>query len=191
MINVIIIITRLTIGLGDTFNFILLLNGIRVGGSTRGIDEFLGQTLGHGLQIAKGGLPGAGGQQVEGIIDATKGGHIDGLSSNDSGATDARGVFAGTGIENGVHDDLNGILVREQVNDLERVLDDADGHEFFAGVASFFHQADGEAFHDGTRGFAEALLGVATGRVWQVGGVVALAGDVVLLRIQRRCCDDV
>ncbi len=44
----------LTIRFTDTLNFILLFNGIRVGRSTSGIDQFLRQTLGHRFQVTKG-----------------------------------------------------------------------------------------------------------------------------------------
>jgi hypothetical protein len=129
----------LTIRLGHTLDFILLLNGIGVTGPPGRIDEFLGQAFRHGLQVAKGGFAGARREQIEGVVHAAKGRHIDGLSSDHSRATDARRVFPGTGVDNGIHDDLNGILVREQMDDFQGVLNDADGHELFTGVAAFFH----------------------------------------------------
>ena len=39
----------LTIGLGHALDLVLLLDRVRVAAAARGIDQFLGQTLAHGL----------------------------------------------------------------------------------------------------------------------------------------------
>lgn len=52
--------------------------------------------------------------------------------------------------------------------DLKGVVDDTDGHEFLAVVAAVHHQGVGQALDDGALGFAEALHGVAAGRVGDV-----------------------
>jgi hypothetical protein len=73
-------------------------------------------------------------------------------------------------------------LVRQEVDDFERVLDDATGHELLSGVAALAHEAAREAFDNGTRRLAEALLLVAARSVGQERDVVALAGNVILLQ---------
>ena len=40
----------------------------RVGGALGSVDELVGQALGDGLDVAEGGLPGARGQQVDGLV---------------------------------------------------------------------------------------------------------------------------
>ena len=175
-----ILIYCLTVRLTDTFNFILLLDGIAIGRSTRGVDEFLREALGHGLQVAETGFPRAGGQQVQGVVDTAKGGHIDGLATDHTGSTDTRRIFARTRVDNGVHHDLHRVLVREQVNDFERVLNDAHGHQFLARVAALLHETASEALDDRAGSLAETLLGVSSSRVRQIGGVVTLAGNVIL-----------
>ena len=40
-----------------------------------------------------------------------------------------------------MYTDLDGVLVREEVDDLERMCDDADGQELLAVVAALHHQA--------------------------------------------------
>lgn len=44
---------------------------------------------------------------------------------------------------------LYGVLVREEVDDLEGVLDDASRHQLLTAVASLAHQRAAEALHDG------------------------------------------
>ena len=43
-------------------------------------------------------------------------------------------------VNDGVHQDLDGVLVCEQVNDLKGVLDDAHSHHLLAVVAPMLHQ---------------------------------------------------
>lgn len=65
----------------------------------------------------------------------------------------------------------------QAAHDLERVRNDADGHELLAVVAAVHHQRVGEALNDGAVGLAEALGGIATGGVRDVDGGADL--DVV------------
>ena len=51
---VIVSVFVLAVRLGDTLNFILLLDGIRVGRSPRSINEFFCEAFGHGFEIAEG-----------------------------------------------------------------------------------------------------------------------------------------
>ena len=72
--------------------------------------------------------------------------------------------------------DLSG----EQMDDLERVLEDADGHELFAIVAAVHHERIGHPLHDGALGLAEPFGRVTAGAVRQKLGVLFLDGQVVL-----------
>ena len=61
---------------------------------------------------------------------------------------------------------------------------DADGHKLLAVVASVHHKGVGEALNNGTVGLAEALDGIAAGRVRDVDGgpnldVVTVGKDLV------------
>ena len=71
-------------------------------------------------------------------------------------------------------------LSREQVDDLEAVLHNPDGHQLLAVVASVHHQRVVQALDDGALGIAETLGGVAAGAVRHVLGKLLLHGDVVL-----------
>ena len=90
----------------------------------------------------------------------------DGTSRPDTGR-----VFTGTGVDDGVNEDLDGVLVGEEVDDLEGVLDDAGGHQLLAVVATVHHQGVGETLDDGALGFAESFDLVTSGGVGEVDGV--------------------
>ena len=49
---------NLTIGLSNTLNFILLLDGIGVRRTTGSIDDFIGETFGNSLDISEGSFSG-------------------------------------------------------------------------------------------------------------------------------------
>lgn len=82
-----------------------------------------------------------GREQRNRLVDAAQRRHIDGLATDGTLRTDTRRVLTGTGVDDGVDEDLDGVLVREEVDDLERVRDDADGEELLAVVAALHHQA--------------------------------------------------
>ena len=52
---------------------------------------------------------------------------------------------------------LDGVLVGEEVDDLERVRDDADGEELLAVVAAVHHERVDETLNDGCTGCQWAL----------------------------------
>lgn len=64
-----------------------------------------------------------------------------------------------------------------KTDDLEGVGDDADSHQLLSVVAAVHHEGVGETLNDGAVGLAEALDGIAAGRVRQVDGGTDL--DVV------------
>lgn len=72
---------------------------------------------------------------------------------------------------------LDGVLVGEEVDDLEGVGDDADGQELLAVVATLHHERVDQALNDGHLSLLELLLGVAAGGVGEVDSMADL--DVV------------
>ena len=107
---------RLSVGLGDTLELVLLLDGVRVGGALGGVDQLLGETLGNGLDVAESGLTGTDSQEGDGLVDAAEGRDIDGLATDGTGGTDTGGVFTGTAVDDGVNGDLEGVLVGHDVD---------------------------------------------------------------------------
>lgn len=74
---------------------------------------------------------------------------------------------------------LEGVLVGQQVHNLERLLQNANGQQLLAVVASLAHQCVGQALHNGAQSLPETLDLVATRRVWEVDLVLGLDGDKV------------
>ena len=98
---------------------------------------------------------------------------------------------------------LDGVLVGEEVDDLERVCNDADGEELLSVVAALHHQASrkgvrvckvyskyrqrntpvNQSLNDGHLRLLELLLGITASGVGEVDGVTDLdvvgEGDVV------------
>jgi hypothetical protein len=174
------LILNLTVRLGNTFDLILLLDGIRVGRTTGSVDEFLRQALGHGLQVTEASFTSTSRDQVKSIVDASERTHVHGLATDNTRTTDTGRVFTGTRVDNGIDHHLNGVLVREEVDDFQSVLNNSDSHQLLSSVAALAHQTASEALNDRARGLAKALLLVASGRVGKVGGMITLAGNVIL-----------
>ena len=57
----------LSVGLGHTLEFILLLDGVAVAGSLGGVDQLISQALGDGLDVPEGGLTGASAEQPDSL----------------------------------------------------------------------------------------------------------------------------
>jgi hypothetical protein len=72
------------------------------------------------------------------------------------------GVFTGTTVLASVDQDLDGVLAGHQVDDLESVLDDLHGLDFFTGVSALVHEAVNHAFNDRALDLSELLELVST-----------------------------
>ena len=57
----------LSVGLGHTLEFILLLDGVAVAGTLGGVDQLISQALGDGLDVPEGGLTGASAEQPDSL----------------------------------------------------------------------------------------------------------------------------
>ena len=66
-----------------------------VGGALGGVDELISQALGDGLDVPEGGLAGAGGDEVDGLVHPPQRGDIHGLAPHHTRGANAGGVLAG------------------------------------------------------------------------------------------------
>lgn len=87
------------------------------------------------------GLSGANGDEGDGLVDSSERGHIDSLSSDGTLGTNSGRVLSGTGVDDSVDKNLDGVLVGEEVDDLEGVGNDSDSHELLTVVSAVHHQA--------------------------------------------------
>ena len=175
-----VILVRLTVGLGNSLYLVLLLDGIAVRRSAGGVDDLVSKALGNGLDVAERGLAGTSGHEVNGLVHTAERGHVDCLPANHASRANAGRVFPRTAVDNSFNKHLDGVLVRENVNQLERVLNNAHSHELLAVVAAVPHHAAYQALHNGASGLPEALSLVPPSGVWEVSGVLILDGDKVL-----------
>lgn len=178
---------NLPVALGNTLELVLLLDGVRVGGTLGSVDQLISEALSNGLDVAESGLASTSGEEVDGLVDPAEGGDIDGLATDGTSRANTGGVLTGTGVDNGVDEDLDGVLVGEEVDDLKGVLDNADSHELLAVVTAVHHHGVGEPLNNGALGLAETLDGKATSGVGQVDGGanldVVLEGDILDLNV--------
>ena len=117
------------------------------------------------------------GHEVEGLVDTTERRDINSLTLDLASVADTGRVFAGRGVHDSVDEDLDGVGTSHEVDDLERVLDDAEGHELLAVVAAVHHEAVDETLNNGALSLAEALLVVSPGGVGDVDFVLGLLVD--------------
>jgi len=172
-------VTHLSVRFGDTFEFVLLLDSIRVGRSLGGIDELIGQALGDGLDVTESGFTSTSAQKPDSLVDTSEGRDIDGLTSDSTSTSDTGRIFTGTRVDNGLKKNLDGVLSGGEVDDLESVLDDSDGHEFLAVVATVHHERVNETLNDGALSLTEPFDLVSARGVGQELGVSVLAGQII------------
>ena len=172
----------LTVGLGDTLDGVLGLDGVTVGRTLGGVDDLISDALGDGLLVAETGFTGAVSHEVDGLAHTAEGRDVDGLAADDTSGTDAGGVLTGSRVDDSINVHLDRVLAGLEVDELEGGADDVDGEDLLTGVAAGEHQGDNKALDDGALGLAEALGLVAALGVRQVDGVLRLDGDVVLKR---------
>ena len=98
----------LPVSLGHTLDLVLLLDGVAVGRPLCGVHDLVGQALGDGLDVAESSFTSTGGQEPDGHVDTTKRRDIDSLAADNTSRTNAAGILTGTGVDNGVDDDLPG-----------------------------------------------------------------------------------
>merc|ERR1719290_572298 len=72
----------LTVGFGDALQLVFLLDGVTVGRSFGGVDQFVSETFGDGLDVPEGGFPGAGDEKPNSLIHAAQRRHVHGLTTD-------------------------------------------------------------------------------------------------------------
>ena len=120
------------------------------------------------------------GDEGNSLVDSSQRRNVNGLSSHGTTRTNSSGVLSGTTVLNGVNQNLDGVLVGQQVNDLEGVLDDTDSELLLTVVSSLHHHRVNKSLDDGASGLSKTLLLITASGVWEVHGGGVLEGDVIL-----------
>ncbi len=161
-------VTNLSVGLGDSLNLILLLDGERVGGFLGAVHDFVGQALSTRLDVSEGAVSSTLSDQRESLIDSSKRRDIDSLSSDNTTRSDTGGIFASTSVLDGVNKDLYRVLIGQKMNDLESLLDDSNSHLLLTVVSTLHHHGVDESLNNWAGGLSESLLLVATSSVREI-----------------------
>lgn len=146
----------LTVRFSDSFQFILLFDSVGVRRSFRSIDQLISQTLSNGFDVAERSLTCTSTEEPNGLVDAAKWRHVHSLATDSSGATDASRVFPWTRIDDGVDQNLQWILSRQQVDDLKRMFDNFSGQQFLAVVSTMHHHRVRQSLHNRALSLSES-----------------------------------
>lgn len=107
----------------------------------------------------KGHVTYTDGQERDSLVDSPQGRDVDGLSTDGTLGTDSGRVFSGTSVDDSVNcndnqplsnllphrnqeltKNLDRVLFGDEVDDLESVLDDSDGHDLLTVVSAVHHE---------------------------------------------------
>ena len=123
------ILTRITsardlsVGLSNTLQFILLLDGVTVGAALGRIDQLITETLCDRLDVPEGRFSGASAEEPDGLVNPPQGRNINCLPSNCASATNPGAVFPGTRVDDRIdhHLDTDDVKYWDQIlQDLEK-----------------------------------------------------------------------
>lgn len=117
---------NLAVGFSNTLDFVFLLDGIAVGRTLGGVDQFVSQALRNALDAAEGRLTSTSGEQEDSSVNTTQRRNVDGLSADGTSRTDTGGVFTRTRVDDSLNQDLERVLTSQKVHNFEAVLDDLD-----------------------------------------------------------------
>ena len=173
----------LTVRFSDSFQFIFLFDGIRVGRSFRSIDQLISQTLSDGLDVPEGSFTSSSAQQPDGLVDTSKWRDIHSLSSDCTSSTDPGGIFSWTSVDNCIDQHLERIFSRQKMDDFKSMSNDTNSEKFLPIVPSMHHHRVSQSFYNRTLCFPESLACIPTRRVWQVPCMLLLDCDVILLMV--------
>jgi len=100
------------------------------------------------------------------LVDSAEGRDIDSLSTDDTTRSDTGGVFTAAGGGDRVHEDLDGVLAGEEVNQFHGLLHNFDGLLLFTVVSSAGgHEHASHALDNGASRLLELALLVAASSV--------------------------
>ncbi len=113
---------NLTVGFSNTFDFVFLLDGKAVGRTLGSVDQFVSQALRDALDATEGRFTSTSGEQVDSGVNTTQRRNVDGLSADGTSRTDTGRVFTRTRVDDGLNQDLEGVLTSQKVDDFEGVF---------------------------------------------------------------------
>lgn len=161
---------NLSVGLGDSLNLILLLDGERVGTLLGAVHNLISQALSTRLDVSEGTVSSTLSDQRDSLVDSSERRNINGLSSDNTTRSDTGRVFASSSVLDGINHNLNRVLIGQKVNDFEGLLDDSDSHLLLTVVSTLHHHGVDESLNNWAGGLSESLLLVATSSMREIHG---------------------
>ena len=161
---------NLSVGLRDSLNLILLLDGERVGTLLGAVHNLISQALSTRLDVSEGTVSSTLSDQRDSLVDSSERRNINGLSSDNTTRSDTGRVFASSSVLDGINNNLNRVLIGQKVNDFEGLLDDSDSHLLLTVVSTLHHHGVDESLNNWAGGLSESLLLVATSSMREIHG---------------------
>lgn len=199
--------TLLTVTLGDLLDFVLLSDGVAVGGVLQmpkkqvlaskrtntmflmqklethlsSVHKLVGKAFTHSLHSSESGLSSADSDEGEGEIDPSHGRHVDSLLSHDTCSTNSGRVFSGTSVNDGLNNNLQRILSTHKVDDLQAVSNDSDSEGLLTSVSAVEHKRVNKSLNNRALRLSELLSLPSASRVRNVDLSLGLVDrDIVL-----------
>ena len=144
------------------------------------IDQFVSQALSNSLDVAECSLSCTSAQQPNCLIDTAERRHIDGLTTNSTSTTNTSGVFTGSRVDDGIDQNLEWVVSRQQMDDLESMLQDANSHQLLSVVTTMHHEGVCDTLNNGALSLTEAFCSITASTVGQVSGILLLDRQVIL-----------
>ena len=88
------------------------------------------------------------GQESESEAHTAEGGHIHSLTTDNTSSTNTGGVFTRSSVGNGLHKNLDGVLLGHQVDDIESLLHNLHSVHLLTSVAAVEHQAVSQTLNE-------------------------------------------
>jgi len=105
--------------------------------------------------------------QVDGLVDSSEWGHIDGLSSDGTTGTDSCGVFSGSTLDEGLEHDLKWVLSGEEVDDFETLSENSYADLLFTVLSVHTnHEGVDESLGNWALDLLETFFLIFTSSVW-------------------------
>ena len=135
-------------------------------GTLGGVDDLVGEAFREGLHGSEGVGSNTLQHQVNALVDSSKRGDIDSLSSNGTSGSNSGGVFSGSSLGDGVNEDLDWVLTGGEVDDVKGLLDMSHGQLLFTVVSSLHHDGVDESLDNGAVNFLKTSFLVLSSGVW-------------------------
>ena len=126
----------LTVSLGISLDFLFLLDAAAVGVCLGSLDEFVSKDFSDILEVLKSSISGVLSDIVNGLVDSSERGDINGLSLDTTTGSDSGRVFSSTAIGNGVDDDLERILTGLELDDLHGLSHNSHSFDLLTSVST-------------------------------------------------------